>query len=480
MYLGKLKDFQKEGSEFIKDTKHSLIAFEVGLGKTHVTMAAVEEEELLPALVICPNYLKFKWEDEINTWTDTKVFVIDGTPKKRNLIYESAYESLNYYMVINYELLRQDIDILKHFYFTSITADEITAIKTYNSKTKRAIKKLQLPEYKIGLTGTPISNRPDELFSIMDWIEPTLYGNWWKFDKRYIRRGVFNQVESYVNLQELAERSALRMITKKQEEVSEQLPKVVIDNIRVPATAKQWSAYRQIALSLKSYLDIMVSDILEGDSDKEDLTKAMIRQRFSALRQVSVCPKILEDSSSKYVQELALNFDDLGGKIPAVVELIDEATGKIVVFSFFRGVVDILDRILTMKGVSHLIIKGGSGSKNVYEQSKLFRTGNYKVLLTTEAGDKGLDLQRANHLVNMDIPFSWEKYEQRIGRIKRIGSTHDTIFVYNFITKDSFEERLFSNVTNKGLLADAIQGRVKIDIVIPVEISLREFLGATL
>lgn len=479
MYIGKLKDFQKEGAEFFIENKHALLAFEVGLGKTHVSMAAIEQEEMFPSLIVCPNYIKWKWADEIETWTDHLPVVIDGTPKKREEFYEKITNNKPYYVVINYELLRQDIDVLKQFPFYAVIADEVTAIKTYNSKTKKAIKKLRVPEYKLGLTGTPVSNRPDELYSIMDWIEPKLFGNWWAFDRKYIRRGHFNQVESYTNLLDLAKVSSVRMLSKKQDEVSEQLPKVVVENIRVPATTKQWTAYRQVASSLKMFLDYMVSDIM-ADDDTDDLIKAMIRQRFSALRQISVCPKILEDSDSKYVQELALNFDDLGGKIPAAIKMIEEASKQIVVFSFFRGVVDILDSILTDRGISHLIIKGGLGAKNIYEEVKKFKTGNYKVMLTTEAGDKGIDLQCASHLINMDIPFSWEKYDQRIGRIKRIGSEHSTVFVYNLMTRNSFEERMFSNVTNKGLLADAIQGKIKINTVIPTEVSLREFLGATL
>jgi SNF2 family DNA or RNA helicase len=479
MYVGKLKDFQKEGAEFFIKNKHALLAFEMGLGKTHIAMASIEEEKIFPALILCPNYIKWKWADEIETWTNHSPVIIDGSPKKRYNLYSLLQENTPYYVILNYELLRQDIDIIKQLFFKVIVADEVTAIKTYNSKTKRAIKKLMFPEYKLGLTGTPVSNRPDEIYSIMDWIEPKLYGNWYHFDKHFIRRGHFNQVESYINLSELATISSTRMLSKKQDEVSEQLPKVVVENIRIPATPKQWSAYRHIASSLKTFLDYMVSDILEN-GDEEDLVKALIRQRFSALRQVSVCPKILEDSQSKYVEELALNFDDLGGKIPAAVKLIEEASGKIVVFSFFRGVVDILDEILTERGIPHLVIKGGQGAKDIYEVVKKFQTGNFKVLLTTEAGDKGIDLQCANHLINMDIPFSWEKYDQRIGRIKRIGSVHNTVFIYNLMTRNSFEERMLNNVTNKGLLADAIQGKIKIDTVIPTEISLREFLGTTL
>jgi superfamily II DNA/RNA helicase len=99
-----------------------------------------------------------------------------------------------------------------------------------------------------------------------------------------------------------------------------------------------------------------------------------------------------------------------------------------------------------------------------------------QVFITTEAGDKGIDLQVSRYLVNMDIPFSWEKYEQRIGRMKRVGATHNTVIVYNLVMRGSFEERQLQIVMRKGELSEAIRGKVDIDEIKPVDQSLRKFL----
>ena len=478
MYLGQLKDFQHEAVNFLLDRGNALCAYEMGLGKTHITMAALEEAGAFPALVVCPNYLKWKWFDEISTWTDTPVTVVDGVKKKR---LENQYEQFeDGYIVINYELVLQDWEILKRFPFINITCDEITRLKGYQSKTKRVIKKLRTKS-KWGMTGTPIGNRPDELYSIMDWISPDLFGKWRDFDAMYIERGYFKQVTSYRNLQYLAGVASKRMISKSQEEVSDELPEVVYEDIPLPFTKTQRKVYTEIASSLKDYLDVMVSTLMDDEENDTELVTAMIRQRFSALRQATISPMLLEYSDTKYVNSLESDFNDLGPKIPAVLSLIEEATHKIVVFSFYRGVVEYLSRVLSERGISHRLVEGGMGSEEVYKRAKEFQTDpTIKVFLTTDAGEKGIDLQAARYLVNMDIPLSWEKFDQRAGRIKRIGSVHDTVFIYNLFVRDSFEERQLSSLRAKNRLADAIQGYSEEDYVVPNEITLREFLGATL
>lgn len=478
MYTGKLKDFQQEGMDFLLDKGDALCAYEMGLGKTHVTMAALEEVNAFPALIICPNYLKWKWYDEIGTWTDSPVVVVEGTKKKR---IEQQYEEFESgYLVINYELVLQDWEILKRFLFVNITCDEITRLKGYQSKTKRAIKKLRTKS-KWGLTGTPIGNRPDELYSIMDWIFPSLFGKWWTFDAAYIERGYFKQVVCYKNLQQLSKIASQRMISKSQEDVSDELPEVVYEDIPLTFTKPQKKLYIEIASSLKDYLDVMVSTLISDEEADTDKITALIRQRFSALRQATISPMLLERSDTKYVNGLSSSFADLGPKIPAVLSLIEEAEHKIVVFSFFRGVVEYLSTVLSERNISYRLIEGGMNSEEIYKRAKEFQTDpNIKVFLTTDAGEKGIDLQSAKYLINVDVPQSFEKFDQRAGRIKRIGSKHDTVFIYNLYVRDSFEERQLSGLKAKNRLADAIQGYNDVDYVVPNEMTLREFLGATL
>lgn len=455
---------------------------------THVSMASIEKlrdfDLCSLALIVCPNYLKWKWAFELEEWTDTPFVVIDGKPNHRVVLYDTMENNVN--VIINYELLLRDVEMLKLFQWDVIVVDEITRIKGYRSKTRKALKRLPA-KYKLGLTGTPVGNRPDELYSIMDWIDPKLFGKWWGFEEKYIVRGHFGEVKSYTNLQHLSKVSRRRMLTKTQEEVAEQLPEIQEVNLVIDPTRKQSQLYYQIAVSLEDHLDRYVSAAIDGLEKVEDFETAMIRQRFSALRQVCVAPAILKESQGKYVEQLELRYlDEIGGKIPALFDIIDDVildtTNKLVVFSFYRGAIPIIEAGLKKRKIRYRIVMGGMDGEEIIARAKDFQNDpGIQIFLTTDAGEKGIDLQAANFLVNLDIPFSWEKYEQRLGRIKRIGSEHESCTVYNFIIRGSFEERQVGILKQKRLLANTIQGKEKdVDTIIPVEMTLREFLKITL
>lgn len=491
MYLGTLREFQLEGAKFFTGKRKAICAFAVGLGKTHIAMASIEklrEADLAhKSLIICPNYLKWKWAYELETWTDTPYIVVDGTPTKRIPQYDNITEDIT--VVINYELLLRDIEILKTFSWDVIVADEVTRIKGYRSKTKKALKQL-VSKYKLGLTGTPISNRPDELYSIMEWVDPTLFGKWYKFEQQYIIRGHFGEIQAYKNLQDLARVAAKRMITKSQEEAAEQLPDIQEIDLIVEPTTKQKSLYTLVASSLEMHLDRYVDFLLLEAHSHADYETAMIRQRFSALRQICVSPYILQFSLGQYVENIKgfsnKYLDDVGAKILAVFDLIDEAIAdndnKMIIFSFYRNTLPLIETFLKKRRIRYRTIVGGMDGDEIIARARDFQNDpDIRVFLTTDAGEKGIDLQSANILVNLDIPFSWEKYEQRMGRIKRIGSKHTVCSIYNIILKDSFEERQLDILKQKRLLADTIQGkRDDVDILVPNEITLREFLKSTL
>jgi superfamily II DNA/RNA helicase len=196
---------------------------------------------------------------------------------------------------------------------------------------------------------------------------------------------------------------------------------------------------------------------------------------------VCVSPMLLKDSSSKYVLENFKECDDNGGKLFALEKLIEDkiwkTNDKMIIFSFYRGVVPLITEYLDSKKIGYEVLMGGMDARET--QDKIVRFGNsdaVQVFVTTEAGDKGIDLQAAKYLVNMDIPFSWEKYEQRIGRMKRVGAKHTHTIVYNLIMHGSFEERQLQIVTRKGELSEAIRGKSNTDVVVPVDQSLRKFL----
>ena len=478
MYLGTLKDFQLEGAKFLASKKRAICAFDVGLGKTHVAMATNEKlrefRGITRTMVVCPNYLKWKWAYEIATYTDTACVVLDGNPNRRS---DCLCDFVDGYLILNYELLLNDYKFLYPMDFEVIIADEVTRIKNFKSKTKQTLNRFR-PDYRWGLTGTPVSNYPDELYSIMGWVDGKLFDKWYDFDQEYIVRNRFGGIDRYVNLQKLAQVSATRMISKTQEEVGEELPDVIIENLPVSFTVSQRRLYDEIAASLEGYLDVMVTKLLSEEKLTDEERK--IRERFNALRMSCISPALMGLSSSKYVKGLDAT-NEVGGKIKALMEIIDEKLvgndDKMVIFSFYRGVIPIIEDYLTKKKIQFVTLMGGMDAQQTQENIIRFgRDSTCQVFLTTEAGDKGIDLQSAKYLVNMDIPESWEKYEQRIGRVKRLYGKHKSVVVYNLIMKGSFEERQIQRTNRKGELSEAIRGKSNIDTLKPADQSLRQFL----
>lgn len=490
MYKGKLLDFQIEAAKFMANKRRAICAYEMGLGKTHIMMAVIEKlieyDRLHRTLVVAPSYLKWKWADELTEWTDTPYYVIDGSAAQRKSVYQQIFESEfeNFYGIINYESLLRDIGTIVELPFDAVVLDEITKIKNFRTQTARAIKKLT-PKYRYGLTGTPIGNRAEELFSIMQWIDKGLLGKWPEFEENYIVRGYFKEIKYYKNLQHLSRIAGQRMVTKKQEEVAEQLPKVRITPIRLDFTPSQARLYNKIADSLEEYLDMYVDNLLEDHYKQADIASMLARQRLSALRQCCIAPRMLAESASKYAKSLQVDkleaYDEIGPKVQAVQNLIlegvEDANDKTIVFCFYLRALDYIEEHLKDLGIGYLKLVGGMSSAEAHEmQQKFQKDPGILVFLSSDAGQKGLDLQAAKYLVNLDIPFSWENYDQRIGRFKRIGSEHSHVYVYDYMMKDSFEERFYSNLDAKGRLGLAITGKSKEDVIVPVEMSLRQFL----
>jgi SNF2 family DNA or RNA helicase len=479
VYLGELKDFQLDGAKFLAKKKRAICAYDVGLGKTHIAMCTNEKlreyREINRTLVVCPNYLKWKWAYEIANYTDVSCVVLDGNVNKRSntlLGFDKGY------LVINYELLLQDYKALLPLNFDVVIADEVTRIKSYNSKTKAVLNRFRT-EYRWGLTGTPVSNRPDELYSIMGWIDYTFFGKWYDFDQRYIKRNFFGGVDRYINLQELAQKSSERMISRTQEEAGAELPEVIVETLPLSFTPTQKTLYDTVAASLEGYLDVMVSKLLNDERVAGE--EAKVRERFNALRMACVCPMLFEHSKSSYIRQSGFKYHDVGAKIKALFELIDEkivgTQDKMIVFSFYREVLPIIAAYLDTKKIGYHILMGGMDAKETQDKISDFNSNpKTLVFLTTGAGEKGIDLQSAKYLVQMDLPFSHESYEQRMGRIKRIGATHKSVVCYNLVMNGSFEMRQLQIVNRKGELSETIRGKSNIDSIKPVDQSLRQFL----
>ena len=203
-FTGTLKPYQVEAVDRMVERKKMLVAYEMGLGKTCMTIASVEGLKdngviTKPVLIIALSSLKYQWQKEIQKFSDSTTTVIDGSKTVR----AKRWEERTDYVICNYETVVGDWDLIKDQEWGAMVCDEATAIKGFKSKRSKAVKKLSASvPIRFALTGTPIENgRPEEVYSIMQFVDSTLLGRFDLFDQTFIVRNHFGGVQRYRNLQ---------------------------------------------------------------------------------------------------------------------------------------------------------------------------------------------------------------------------------------------------------------------------------------
>ncbi len=240
-YSGNLPlfDFQKVGVRFLKTIPNVLLADSPGTGKTITTIAALENTKSGRFLVLCPASLKYSWAEEIKKWkpADT-INVIDGIKIERHLQWQRSSR----WTIANYELLLHDWDSIPKNWDV-IISDESTRISNPSAKTTKALKRLSAKK-KIALTGTPISNKPDDIWSIIDWISPRYLGSFYQFTEQYcIREPRFHRIVGYKNLNDLGLRLSRFMLRRTKEEVMKDLPPKIIEDIVFDLSKEEMKLY---------------------------------------------------------------------------------------------------------------------------------------------------------------------------------------------------------------------------------------------
>lgn len=520
MFQGTLKPYQVEAVEKMVDKKAILVAYEMGLGKTPMTIAAVEElrsqgEISQSVLVLCLASLKYQWKKEVEKFSDSDAIVIDGTPAVRAKQYAEAnrYE----YVIMNYEQVVNDWETLKQFSFSAVICDEATAIKGFRAKRAKKVKELskRIP-IRFALTGTPIENgKPEEIYSIMQFVDPKVLGRFDIFDDTFIVRNHFGGVQRYRNLPLL--NKTLMGVTvrksQKDEDVAPYLPDAVYrDPILVKLDKGGQALYNQVAEDLM----VLLTQAKEmfgasfnvaahygqgyqaGDPAVE--MRGEIMSRVGALRMLCSSPNVLVSSAEKFAKQQGgsayihslgnlLNGISKTPKLDTAIAYLDEHLSiddsyKAVVFASYLDSVDELVDRLNKKGYGAVAYTGEMNAVKKEDAKVKFQTRSHiRVLVSSDAGGYGVDLPQANLLLNYDQPWSSGLLVQRNGRINRTSSEWTTITIQDILVKDSIEQRQFDMLRQKSNIAGAILDGENINtrggVDLTVE-SMIEFLSAKL
>ena len=488
-FTGTLLPYQPEAVDAMCTRGKMLVAYDLGLGKTVLTIAALErlmDEGSItsPGLIICLSSLKYQWADQIRKFTDgsSTPLVIDGTPKQRIAQYAEAIDwghSLVDYVIINYEQVVNDWEYVRQLPTGFIVCDEATAIKSFKSKRSKYVKKLK-SDYKFALTGTPVENgKPEELFSIMQFVDAKVLGRFDLFDQTFIVRNRFGGVERYRNLSVLNKALSNACVRKRQTDadVAPYLPETIFAQpILVEFDSAGAKLYKSIANEILTDLDEAVEsygasfDIFShyGQADQWDGADALrgkIMSKLTALRMLCDNPELLQFSvsTSNYVGELSttgrLDAVNKAPKLSALKEYVNnflesDDRNKVVIFTSYVHMVDMIREALDYKSRPYT---GVMNAKEKEDSKVAFQTQEeIRILVSSDAGGYGVDLPQANLLINYDLPWNAGLALQRNGRIRRASSTWPSIVIQDFLMQGSIEERQHSMLVQKMAVANAV------------------------
>lgn len=465
----------------------------MGLGKTVIGIAAAEEllesGAISCCLVVCPASLKYQWGQRIAQFTDSLQFsktirgeqidlsvncsVIDGTKSQRQNQYGEFAGQRRHYMVIGYDNVINDAEDVRNIKPDMVILDEATAIKTFKAKRTKQIKKMLKAPYRMALTGTPVENRPDELFSIMQWVDDKVLGRYDLFDKAYCKRNRYGWVIAYKNLPILRRRLADSLSRKSRldPDVRPYLPEVDYNEdwiADIPDKVKE--VYKFIAECMLKEMD---NQKISGDFDihayysgqDESTPSGKLMAMLMCLEMLLDYPDLIILSAmngaqfANYLwQEGYLDEIIESSKLDILLQKVKEITAfpenKIIIFSFFRDMLDIIQEELDVESVQfHGDLSPGEKAAVI---ARFSNDPACRVLLSSYAGAYGADLYMANYLINYDQPWSSGKADQINGRHVRVSSEFDHVFVRDILARDSVNEWKKRKVIRKRNIAGAI------------------------
>jgi ERCC4-related helicase len=431
-----LLPYQLDGIAFAASAGRAVLADDMGLGKTIQGVGVAEllarEADIKKVLIVCPASLKSQWRSEIHRFCSRQVQLVTGAAAERG----SQYANDCFFTVCNYEQVLRDILAVEQVKWDLIILDEGQRIKNWASKTSAVIKGLK-SRFALVLSGTPLENRLDELYSVVQFIDDRRLGPGFRFFNKHRVVDEKGKVLGYKNLSELREALAPILLRRTRDSVKLELPTRTTEIVRIPPSDEQITLHNtnmQVVATITRKKFISEMDLLR-------LRRALLMCRMAA-NSTYLVDKEVPGHSTKLE-----HLDDLFD------QLFDEESRKVIVFSEWTTMLDLIEKLLHKRQLDLVRLDGSVPQKKRQELVHKFQTDpSCKLFLTTNAGSTGLNLQAANTVINVDLPWNPAVLEQRIARAHRMGQTQP-VQVFVLVTEDTIEENLLSTIAAKRDLA---------------------------
>lgn len=431
----KLLPYQARGALFAACRGRAVLADDMGLGKTIQALATAEllrqRRGIERVLVIAPASVKYQWKTEIEKFTDRSVKIVEGLLPQRRPMYASP----EFFTLTNYELVLKDIRYMQELRPDLIILDEAQRIRNWTTATACTIKQLK-SRYALVLTGTPLENKLEELFSVVEFVDGRRLGPAFRFVDEHRVLDEKGRLTGYRGLDRIHEQLAPILLRRTRPEVLKDLPERTDKVFRVPLTSQQAEPYYE----------------------QSDLLAQLVRkwERQGWLSEIDQKRILCCIQNMRMLCNSTFLFDKQTHHSPKLQEFREIMTDfvmgeerKVVVFSEFERMTHLAGEQLRKLGIGFVSLHGGVPSRQRGALIEKFRNDPAcKVFLSTDAGGVGLNLQAASVVVNFEPPWNPARLEQRIGRVHRLGQSRP-VHVIHMLTSESIEERVWETLALK-------------------------------
>ena len=443
-----LFDFQKDGAQFLVDHERVLLADEMGLGKTVQAISACQARQGFPVLVLCPNTLKWTWSREIQKWApEATIQIVDGGPTAR----QDQLSSNADYVIVNLELLTydrkssgknrpwsEDVKLLLRRKWNTVILDEAHRVKNRKAQVTKAAKLItKKTDHVYLLTGTPILNRVEELWSLLNILYPKQFSSYWKFVEKFCY--VFHDRYGYQvgdvrenmlpDLKRILEPIVLRRLKT---EVLKDLPGMLpVKRVWVGLEGEQRRIYEEMAEEMYTKLE-----------SGETVSAAVVIAQITRLKQITIDENLMVADK---------NVPLSGAKVDALFDFLETCGDeKVVIFSQFSRVLDRLELVCQQKKIQYEKLTGkvtGSDREAAVEE---FQTNSdcRLFLCGMKSGGMGITLTASHIAVFLDKFWSPTMNWQAQERLDRIGQT-EKVTIVEFLAAQTVEEGIETMLAGK-------------------------------
>jgi hypothetical protein len=428
--------YQMDGVAFVVGAGRAILADEMGLGKTIQAIGVAEllarEAGIRKVLIVTPASLKSQWRSEIIRFCGRDAQLVNGGAESR----AEQYRNECFFTICNYEQVIRDILSIERVAWDLIILDEGQRIKNWETKTSAVIKGLKSP-FALVLSGTPLENRLDELYSVVEFIDDRRLGPAFQFFPHHQLRDEDGNLLGYKHLGELRDKLKPVLLRRTRESVMQDLPPRTDELIRIPPTAEQQELHQ-------ANMRIVTQIVRKPHINEMDLLR--LRRALMMCRLAANTTALVDKQHPGYSTKLE-TLDDLFG------QLFAEQDRKVILFSEWTSMLDLIEPLAKKRGVEFVRLDGDVPQRQRAALVQRFQADETcRLFLTTNAGSTGLNLQAANTVINVDLPWNPAVLEQRIARAHRMGQTNP-VQVYILVTEGTIEESLLATLSVKKELA---------------------------